>query len=166
MKSPKSWISKSRKSSKKSKISEFSKKHPCRTSQRSCVPNLVILRWLEVGQKSDQLKRWKEERKKERRAETFLAQIGKFENLISPEPDGVSTRSKRLWNLQGEIFSHTKFRHPESPARASNKAPKMGLWRFWPVVYIVQLRFAVFFFVWGGDRYRGRTIQFGEKLLS
>ena len=65
-------------------------------------------------------RRKKERKKEERRAETFLAQIGKFENLISPEPDGVSTRSKRLWNLQGEIFSHTKFRHPESPARASN----------------------------------------------
>ena len=46
------------------KISEFSKKHPWGTLQRSCVPSLKVLQWLEVSQKSDQLKRWKERRRK------------------------------------------------------------------------------------------------------
>ena len=51
-----------------------------------------------------------EERKKEERKKKtkLLAQNDNFENSISPEPSGISTRSKRRYVPLDEIFSHTK----------------------------------------------------------
>ena len=46
-----------------------------------------------------------EERKKKTK---LLAQNDNFENSISPEPSGISTRSKRRYVPLDEIFSHTK----------------------------------------------------------
>ena len=47
-----------------------------------------------------------EERKKKK--ETVLAENGNFENTISPEPSGISTRSKRPAVRLVLIFSYKK----------------------------------------------------------
>ena len=49
-----------------------------------------------------------ERKKKERKKETVLAENGNFENTISPEPSGISTRSKRPAVRLVLIFSYKK----------------------------------------------------------
>ena len=89
------------------------------------------------------IKRWKKERKKEeeeeRKKETVLAENGNFENAISPEPSGISTRSKRPEVRLVLIFSYKKAfgRGIIHGARIFTGKPGFDVFSLWRI--IVQL---------------------------
>ena len=97
-------------------------------------------------------------KEKEKEKENPLGQNSDFQKFTTFSKNGIMQRFIRLRIGLGEIYAYTKFEPGGRKRKHTIGVRKSALGRFGAVVYIVQLRFAVFFFVWGGDRCRGRTI--------
>ena len=91
------------------------------------------------------------------------AQNHKFDKVITFEPDGILTRSKRRFVHLARLISKPNYKSEDTIDVHLGHFEIHVLDASGTAFNIVQLRYAVSFGIWGGDRFRGRTIR---NLLS
>jgi len=114
-----------------------------RKSCWNCVPKLVALACDEESEET----------------ETIYDSKSLISHAINLEPMRIFRCGKRHSVEAGDVHKHAKFQYNRVRTRLRNDGTKLRLWCFGPAV-IYSATFAAWsLLVWGGDRFRGRTVH-------